>query len=135
MATMHLDFYKADGVFYEGEAEYLSVPTNGGEYGVMAGHENVVVAVVPGILRYRLPGEEMKMASVSNGMMRVEDGQVLILVESAERPEEIDERRAEEEAAAAREAILQKRSIEEFSLAEAMLVRATNRLRVRRRNS
>ena len=46
-----------------------------------------------------------------------------------------DAMRARMEAAAAREAILQKRSIEEFSLAEAMLVRATNRLRVRRRNS
>ena len=133
--TMHLDFYKADGVFYEGEIEYLSVPSIDGEYGVLADHENVVVAIVPGILHYRHPGEEIGYVAVSDGMMRIEDGKVLILVESAERPEEIDEHRAQREADEAMEAMLQKKSIEEYYLAEAIMYRATNRLRVKRGRS
>ena len=131
---MYLDFYKADGVFYEGEVEYLSVPSIDGEYGVMAAHENVVVAIVPGILRYRFSADEPFLeVAVSDGMMRIEDGKVLILVESAERPEEIDEHRAQREAEEAMEAMLQKKSVEEYALAEAIMYRATNRLRAKRR--
>ena len=81
--TMHLDFYKADGVFYEGEIEYLSVPSIDGEYGVLADHENVVVAIVPGILHYRHPGEEIGYVAVSDGMMRIEDGKVFDRGENA----------------------------------------------------
>ena len=44
-------------------------------------------------------------------------------------------RRAERAAAAAKEALLQKRSIREYRLAEANLARAINRLRVKSRSA
>lgn len=129
--TFHLRIYEADSVFYEGEAELVVVPTTDGEFGVMAHHENMVVSVVPGTMRYRLLQEETKQAFVSSGMMRVENNDVLVLVASAERPEEIDENRASENERAAREALLQKRSRQEYILAEATLQRAVNRLKVK----
>ena len=46
-------------------------------------------------------------------------------------PEEIAEARARREAAQAREAILQKKSRQEYQLAQAPLARALNRLRVK----
>ena len=57
--------YEADSPFYEGEMESLVVPTIDGEYGIQARHRNLVIAIVPGIMKYRLPNEEMKTASVS----------------------------------------------------------------------
>lgn len=54
-----------------------------------------------------------------------------MLVDSAERPEDIDENRAKRAAAEAKEAILQKRSIQEYQQAQANLARAINRLRIK----
>ena len=58
---------------------------------------------------------------------------MLVLVDSAERPEEIDEARARREADQAREALLQKKSRQEHQVAQAALARALNRLRVKSR--
>lgn len=129
--TFHLRIYEADSTFYDGQAELVVVPTVDGEFGVMAHHENMVVSVIPGTMKYRIQGQETKQAFVSSGMMRVENNDVLVLVASAERPEDIDENRASENERAAREALLQKRSRQEYILAEATLQRAVNRLKVK----
>lgn len=132
MNTFSLRIYEADDTFLEGEAEFISVPTLDGEYGVMANHENMVVCVVPGKLQYRLAGEETQYASIADGMMRIEDNDVLILTESAERPDEIDFERARREEAEAREAILQKKNIQDYYLAQATLIRSINRMKVKK---
>ena len=67
--------------------------------------------------------------------MKVEDNDVLILVDSVLRPEEIDADRAREEAAAAREALMQKKSRQEYRSAQAQLARAVTKLKVRRKGS
>ena len=54
-----------------------------------------------------------------------------MLVGAAERPEEIDANRARRELEASREAVLQRRSIHEYRLAQANIARALNRLRVK----
>ena len=121
----------ADEPFYEGPCESLSVPTITGMYGVLAHHTNVILAIVPGTLRYRCEDEEEKLAAVSAGMMKVENGEVLVLVDSAERPEEIDANRAKEAADRAKEELLQKKSIQEYRMAQSNLARAVSRLRVK----
>ncbi len=55
-----------------------------------------------------------------------------MLVDTAERPEEIDANRARRDGDAAKEAILQKKTIQEYRSAQAHLARAINRLRVKR---
>ena len=66
-------------------------------------------------------------------MVKVEHNDVLVLVDSVERPEEIDEVRARREADEAREALLQQKSRQEHQIAQATLARALNRLRVKGR--
>ena len=56
---------------------------------------------------------------------------MLVLVDSAERPEDIDRLRAQHAADAAKEAILQKRSIREYREAHLTLARAIARLHVK----
>ena len=62
--------------------------------------------------------------------MKVEDGDVLLLADSVERPEEIDASRARRAEARAREALLQRRSVQEYRGAQAHLARALNRLKL-----
>jgi ATP synthase F1, epsilon subunit len=103
-----------------------------GQYGVLAGHSNTITALVPGRLTFRAPGEEEVEAAVSAGIMKIENNDVLVLADSVLRPEEIDEERAEREAAQAKEAMLQKLGIQEYYSAQAQLARAVSKLRIRR---
>lgn len=121
----------ADRTFYDGPCISLTVPTSDGELGILAHHSPIIAAVQPGTLRYQAPGGDVQLAAVSPGMVKVENNEVLVLVDSAERPEEIDSARAQREADQAREAILQKKSIQEYQVAQGTLARALNRLRVK----
>ncbi len=133
MAVFQVHLYEADRNFFEGACESLTVPVSDGVMQILARHSNMIAAVVPGVLRFRAPGQEEKVAAVSSGMVKVENNDVLVLVDSMEWPEEIDVARARREADEAREAILQKRSRQEHQLAQAALARALNRLRVKGR--
>lgn len=131
MNSFRLHIFAADRVFFEGDCVSLIVPTNQGQYGVQAHHSNMIAALVPGMLTYRLPEGESHNAAVSTGMIKVEANDVLVLVDAAERPEDIDAIRARRKADEAREILLQKRSQQEYRTAEATLARALNRLRVK----
>ena len=131
MAEFQVHILAADKTFYEGPCESLTIPTSDGEQCILAHHSSMIAAVLPGTLRYRVPGQPVQTAAVSPGMVTVEHNDVLVLVDSAERPEEIDEARAKREADQAREALLQKRSRQEYQVAQATLARALNRLRVK----
>ncbi len=136
MNSFKTRIYEADSPFFEGELESLIIPTSDGEYGIQARHRNLVIAIVPGIIRYRIAGEkEFRLASVSEGMIRIEDGDVLVLVNTAERPEEIDAERARARAEEAKEIMLQKRSLQEYYQAEATLRRAMVRLKASKDSS
>ena len=123
----------ADRTFYEGPCESLTIPTSDGEQGILAHHSSMIAAVQPGTLRYQTPEGPVQLAAVSSGLVKIEKNEVLVLVDSVERPEEIDAARARREADEAREAMLQKKSRQEYQLAQASLARAMNRLRVKAR--
>lgn len=131
MENFPVHILAADEPFYEGPCQSISVPTTTGMYGVLAHHTNVILAIVPGTLRYRCEGEDEKLAAVSAGLMKVENGEVLILVDSAERPEEIDANRAQRAADRAKEELLQEKSIQEYRMAQSNLARALSRLQVK----
>ncbi len=136
MTPFPVKILAADHPFYEGECRSLVLPTSNGMYGIQARHSNMITAVVPGTLRYQIgEREEPLEAAVSGGLAKVENGEVLILVDTAERPEEIDAKRARRDADAAREALLQKKSIQEYQTAQATLARAVSRLRVKHRHN
>ena len=81
-ALFHLRVLAADRAFYDGDCESLTVPTSDGELGILARHSNLVAAVVPGALRARLPDGRFAEAAISGGLLKVEDGDVLLLADS-----------------------------------------------------
>lgn len=122
--------------FYEGPCLSLVLPTLQGQYGIQARHFNYVTAIVPGEMKFTYIDEDGKekteIAAVADGIVKVEDNSVLVLVDTAERPEEIDEIRARNAVDKAREDSLQKQSVREYYAAQARLARAVNRLKVRK---
>ena len=133
MEPFQVHILAADRTFYEGPCLSLTIPVSDGELGILAHHASMIAAVVPGTLRWQAPDQPVQLAAVSRGMVKVEHNDVLVLVDSAEHPEEIDAARAQREADEAREALLQKKSRQEHQIAQATLARALNRLRVKGR--
>lgn len=131
-AEFEVSIFTAEAIFYQGPCVSLIVPTVDGQFGVMAHHINSVSAVIPGALRYTLPGKPRQTAFVSSGVIKIEDNRVLILVDAAERPEEIDLNRARRAQEAARERLMHRQSKQEFQMNRMYLARAVNRMRVKK---
>lgn len=131
MSTFNIKILAADDPFLIGPCESLIVSSLQGKYGILPHHCNMIIALVPGALFYRQPGQATQVVTVSHGLVKIENNEVLVMVESIERVEDIDANRAKRAADAAREAILQNKNIQEYRIAQARLARALNRLRVK----
>ena len=131
MKAFRLRILSADRPFYEGDCVSLIVPTEEGQYGVMANHRNMISAIIPGALTMRKPDGESVTAAVSNGLLKIQNGEVLVLVETAELPEEIDENRARRAAENAREQLLQKLSAQEYRIAQDKIARGMSRIKIK----
>ena len=131
MNRFHLCVLASDRPFYDGECESLILPTSDGLYGVQAHHRNTVAAVVAGVLRFRCPDGVEQVAAVSRGIARIENNDVLVLVDAAEHPEEIDENRALRSVEEAKERMIHRKSARDYNAAQARLSRALNRIKVK----
>ena len=90
------------------------------------------VALIFLLLTLRGQDGDEQIAAVSEGLLKMENGEALLLVDTIERPEEIDLRRAEEMAAASRAELDARRSEQEQALARARIARAVSRMHVKR---
>ncbi len=127
----------SDHVVYDGDALSAVIPTTEGQVGIMAHHSNIIMAVVPGILEY-VPADEdgraleRHYAVVANGLIKVENNELMVLVDTAEDPEAVDEARAERAEARAREELKHSDTMREHAMAEAELSRALSRIKATR---
>lgn len=130
MDTFGLKIIASDRVFYEGRCRKLILPAPDGEMGILANHENMVIAVTVGDARMEAEEGSWVDVAVGAGFAEIVNNRVTVLVDTAERPEEIDVRRAEEAKERAEEQMRQKQSIQEYYRTQASLARAMNRLKV-----
>lgn len=131
MNTFYLNITASDKVFYKDQCIALIVPLDDGQKEVLAHHENMIIATVTGEIRLQHPDGTWHSAFVGNGFVQIMNNRVRMLVDTAERPEDIDERRAQEALERAEEQLRQKQSVMEHSHSEASLARALTRLRVK----
>lgn len=129
METFFLKIISSDKVFYKGRCQSLIIPTPDGDLGVLAHHENMVVAVEIGELHLKTEEGEWITAAVSKGFVEIINNRVSVLVAAAERPEDIDIKRAEEAKERAEERLRHKMSQKEYHLSQASLARAMARLK------
>ncbi|MFO7983295.1 MAG: F0F1 ATP synthase subunit epsilon [Desulfuromonadales bacterium] len=112
------------------EVEEVNAPGVSGEFGILPGHTPLLTTLSIGELVYKQGGESFHVA-VNWGYVEVESDKVTVLVETAERSDEIDLERAKAALGRAEEA-LKKLSPEEkdFKVMEAALDRAMIRIQV-----
>lgn len=128
MSTFMLEIYTPNRQFYNGMVESVILPILDGSYGVEPGHEPVVTAIQTGEIRYKVKGE-WHVAAIGNGFAEIMPHYTVLLVFSAEHPEEIDLKRAEAAMERAQERLRQKGSIQEYHHSKAALARAMARLK------
>lgn len=77
------------------EVEEVFVPGYMGELNILPGHAPLMTTLSTGVLRYRLKSStELKSIVVSWGYCEVNPDGVLVLAETAERAEDVDQERA-----------------------------------------
>ena len=126
-ATFLLEIVTPERQFFTGQVESLVIPASDGSYGVQAGHEPVVIAIEPGMARYQADGEWHDLV-VTQGFAEIMSDYAIVLVSAAERPEDIDEARAQRAKERAEERLRQHGSRQEYYRSKAALARATARL-------
>ena len=125
MDTFGLKIISSDRVFYEGRCRKMIVP--------VPHHENMVIAVVIGEAMLQFEEGEWVNLAVGAGFLEIVNNRVTMLVQTAEKPEDIDARLAQEQMEYAEEKLRQKQSIQEYYRTQASLSRAMNRLKVSKR--
>ena len=130
MDTFGLKIIASDKVFYEGRCRNLIIPAPDGEVGRLPHHEKMVIAIEVGIARMEVEAGKWNEIAVGTGFAEIVNNRVTLLVDTAEKPEDIDVRRAQEQKERAEEQMRQKRSIQQYYHTQASLARAMNRLRL-----
>ena len=127
MNSFILNITASSGEFYQGSCESMVLPVKDGVYGVQAGHSPVLVAIHMGMHKFTVDGETREIL-VGDGIAEVTPTFVLLLVDSAERPEDIDKNRAEAARIRAEERLQHKQSMHEYYQTKIALDRAMQRL-------
>ena len=127
--TFRLQIITPERSFMDNQAEMLILNAPDGEFGVMAGHAPMVVSLSEGGIRIKQNGK-WREAAASDGFATITQDHVLVLLQTAEWPEEIDRGRALRDSERATERLRQQRSMHEYHIARSMLARAMARLRV-----
>lgn len=133
--TFKLRIFASDKVFFEGEAERLTLPyIDGGTVTYLANHENTVMPIAIGEMEMKSAQGEVKSAFIGGGYIEFLSNEAFVVCVSAELPEEIDKRRAEEAKLRAEEELRQHQSQIDYYATKANLSRAMERIKVKNRH-
>jgi F-type H+-transporting ATPase subunit epsilon len=116
-------------VFSEENVDSVTVPGADGELTILPSHAPLMTLLQPGALTLRRNNDENDIA-LSGGFLEVRDDELVILADTAERSEEIDQQRAEEARVRAADRLSTREDTLDIARAAAALERATARLRV-----
>ena len=105
--TFHVSILTPEHEFYNGQIEMLDVSAIDGKLCVLADHAPTVVGLTEGELTLRDEKGITRWAAASDGFMTITQDETVVMLQSAEWPEDIDRMRAERSERKAREALLQ----------------------------
>ena len=130
---MQLDIITAERVVYSDQVSIVVAPGIEGELGILPNHAPLLTTLQPGEIRVVKEGEEDTFIAVSSGFLEVMANKVVILTDTAERAEEIDEARAQEAVQRAQESLEHRTTDMDLERAMASLRKSQSRLKVVRR--
>ena len=92
-ALFHLEIHTPYRLFFSGEVESISLQLSDGEIGIYANHSSICAPVLCCILRIKDQEGLVRPAFIRDGILEVTEIKTLLLVDTAEWPDEIDTER------------------------------------------
>ena len=136
--TIHVDIVSAEEQIFSGLAEFVVLPGEAGELGIMPGHMPLMTRIKPGAVRVKVQGQaEEELVFVAGGLLEVQPNLVTVLADTAIRGKDLDEAKALEAKRIAEEALQNQDSALEYAKAQSELatalaqIAAINRLKKR----
>ena len=128
--TFDLQVISTNGIFYDDKAIEIILPCHDGELAILYGHEEMLYAIYDGIIKIKKPDGDWFYGVVSLGSVQYTvDNKCKVVVNTAERPEDIDKNRAQEAYLFAADKLRHKQSMKEYNKSQAGLARAMARLK------
>jgi F-type H+-transporting ATPase subunit epsilon len=132
--AIHVDIVSAEESVFSGEAEFVALPGEAGELGILPGHTPLLTRIKPGAVRLKLPGQaEEQLVFVAGGMLEVQPSRVTVLADTAIRARDLDEAKANEALRRAEEARRAAKDKQEVAAVEAELATLAAQLAAIRR--
>ena len=133
MPTMKLEIVTAERLVYEDQVNSVVAPGIEGQLGILPHHAALLTTLQPGELTIRKEGEEDVYMAISGGFLEVMNNRVVVLADTAERVDEIDEGRAEEAKRRAEEQLDTRTEDVNLERALTAIMRSQTRLKLVRR--
>jgi len=127
--TVHVDVVSAEESIFSGLAEFVSLPGESGELGILPGHTPLLTRIKPGTVKLKLPNQQAEeLVFVAGGLLEVQPGRVTVLADTAIRGTDLDEAKALEAKRIAEEALSNRNSQLEYAEAQIELASAMAQL-------
>ena len=127
--TIHVDVVSAEESIFSGLAEFVALPGEAGELGILPGHMPLMTRIKPGAVRLKLPQQEAEeLIFVAGGLLEVQPETVTVLADTAIRGKDLDEAKAAEAKQKAEEAMVNRGSELDYARAQAELAEAVAQL-------
>jgi len=134
MKTLHFKIITPERVLFDDQVQQVSLPTPGGEITVLPHHIPVLSLIESGEVRIKSADNKIVPLAISGGFTEVNGDRILLLADTAERVEEIDETRALEAQKRAEELLKEKQvDTQDYALLMAKIEKEMARLRVARK--
>ena len=126
--TIHVDVVSAEESIFSGLAEFVVLPGEAGELGILPGHMPLMTRIKPGAVRVMMPDNKEELIFVAGGLLEVQPGLVTVLADTAIRGADLDQAKALEAKKMAEEAMVNRGSEMDYARAQAELAEAIAQL-------
>jgi F-type H+-transporting ATPase subunit epsilon len=127
--TVHVDVVSAEESIFSGLAEFVVLPGEAGELGILPGHMPLMTRIKPGAVRLKVPQQDQEeLIFVAGGILEVQPGLVTVLADTAIRGKDLDEAKALDSKRKAEEAMSERSAEMDYARAQAELAEAVAQL-------
>lgn len=132
--TVQVDVVSAEESIFSGLAEFVALPGEVGELGILPRHTPFITRIKPGAVRIKVPNQaEEVFVFVEGGILEVQPHAVIVLADAAIRGKDLDEAKAMEAKRRAEDALLNRETDIDFAQAQSELASAIAQLAAIRR--
>ena len=133
MKTRQVDVVSAEEEVFSGQAQFVALPGELGELGILPGHAPFITRIRPGTVRIKTDQGQEELLFVAGGILEVQPGGVSVLADTVIRGKDLDEAKVNEAKRLAEQALQTKSSDMNYASAQAELAIAFAQLSAIRR--